>query len=69
MYTVWILITKMQRKAVKGSVYEEILWLEVHNFDGRGNVSLVDAKIINSSGRHIWFMELRTGERRSILLV
>jgi hypothetical protein len=39
-YTVWILITKMQRKAVKGSVYEEILWLEVHNFDDRGNVAL-----------------------------
>ncbi len=44
----------MQRKAVKGSVYQEILWLEVHNFDGRGNVALVDAKIINSSGRYTY---------------
>ncbi len=43
----------MQRKSVKGSVYEEILWLEVYSFDGRGNVALVDAKIINSSGRYI----------------
>jgi hypothetical protein len=47
----------MQRKA------------EVHNFDGRAKVALVDARIINSSGRYIWFMEIRTGENRGILLV
>jgi hypothetical protein len=46
----------MQRKAVKGSVYKEILWLAIHNFDGRGNVALVDAKIINSSGRYTYMV-------------
>ncbi len=45
----------MQRKA------------EVHNFDGRANVALVDARIINSSGHYIWFTEIRTGENRGIL--
>jgi hypothetical protein len=37
----------MQRKAVKGSEYQG-LWLEVHNFDFRGNVALVDAILFYS---------------------